>query len=79
MPQPAVQQEGSDKQAQEDLPGDILLPEAFASLAAAEAEATRSPEVRVAQLACRCPASAVRTDLASHVATQEATQSLQVH
>ncbi len=46
MPQPAVQQQGSDKQAQEDLPGNILLPEAFASLAAAEAEATRSPEVR---------------------------------
>ena len=46
MPQPAVQQQRSDKQAQEDLAGDILLPEAFASLAAAEAEATRSPEVR---------------------------------
>ena len=46
LPPPAVQQEGSDKPAQESLPGAILLPEAFASLAAAEAEATRSPEVR---------------------------------
>ena len=74
MPQPAVQQEGSDKQAQEDLPGDILLPEAFASLAAAEAEATRSPEVRVSQLACHCPASAVRTDLAGLAAAEGAGQ-----